>query len=604
MNALNITEFSKRLYLYSLFYLAIALPFQSYIYPLVGFFALCLAWLFLGDWKKRFQFMLRSQAVWWYSFLYLLIFVGLGRTENWPGAWEEIGSFVPLLILPLLIGSGVELNSKQRDKVFWFFIYSLIISCVLSVAIGIINYSQAKDLGNMIPPLYYLFYSKLSFFVAEQPSYLALYLAMAFFIVGHFLWRDWYGLPIKKKRWYISIMLLFFVMIFLLAVRAQIIAFIITLLGSTFILQRQKGGLRKALMLSSLLIVIFTILILIPRRTRERLNEFRSDILTLSTEQKEEYVNTRVYIWRKGYEIFRENLWWGVGTANGLNELVTRADEELKVAATQYSVRDICNSDLLLGYRFINRYKTVQTVGDSVTLSTPDFWNVQFVPNGAQLIPSEDGMSFSNASSSGSIVLGSTKLEPGKLYSFHIHAHDRNFGGLIFKNGERKLLQVRERASGNGYRFTGYFEAISDSFIIATAEFLPTDIHLGEFYLTEITEPNAPVSIGPVPRSLDNSLEVAVHRLRYHSQFVEIMVAHGLIGLFVFFMLFYRTFVYAYQRKNHLYSIFLLLILISFATEHMLYRHAGLMFFAFMGPMLLLYGHPIRGSKRDEPAAK
>ncbi len=604
MNTLNSKEFSKRLYLYSLFYLAISLPFQSYIYPLVGFFALCLAWLLLGDWKKRFQFMLRSQAVWWYSFVYLLIFVGLNRTENWPGAWEEIGSFIPLLILPVLIGSGVELNSKQRDRVFWLFIYSLILSCVLSVAVGFFNYTQAQDLGNMIPPLYYLFYSKLSFFVAEQPSYLALYLAMAFFIVGHFLWRDWYSLPIKKKRIYMAIMLLFFVMIFLLAVRAQIIAFIITLLGSTFILQRQKGGLRKALMLSSLLIVVFTILILIPRRTRERLNEFRSDVLTLSMEEKEEYVNTRVYLWRKGYEIFREHIWWGVGTANGINELVARADEELKEAATLYSVRDICNSDLLLAYRYINRYKTVEVLGDSITLSSADFWNIKTVPDGAQLAPSDDGLKFSISNISSPIVFGSSQLEPGKLYSFHIHAHDRNLGGLIFRNGEKKLLQVRERAKDNGYRYTGYFEAKSDTFIIATAEFLPTDIHLGEFYLTEITEPNAPVSAGPVPRALDNALEVVVHRLRFHSQFVEIMVAYGLIGLFVFFMLVYRTFVYAYLRKNHLYSIFLILILISFATEHMLYRHAGLMFFAFMGPMLLLYGHPIRGSKRDEPAEK
>jgi O-antigen ligase len=77
-----------------------------------------------------------------------------------------------------------------------------------------------------------------------------------------------------------------------------------------------------------------------------------------------------------------------------------------------------------------------------------------------------------------------------------------------------------------------------------------------------------------------NNKELIEKKLNVHNQFIEFMLENGLIGFVLFISLLVTMFYIAISKWNPLYLIYLFIIVIFFFFESMLYRLAGIAFFA------------------------
>ena len=74
--------------------------------------------------------------------------------------------------------------------------------------------------------------------------------------------------------------------------------------------------------------------------------------------------------------------------------------------------------------------------------------------------------------------------------------------------------------------------------------------------------------------------------LNAHNQFLQTFIATGLIGFLVLLSLFILPLIKSYKRKDFIYFLFLLIVLLNFLTESMLETQAGVIFFAFFNSYL------------------
>lgn len=101
------------------------------------------------------------------------------------------------------------------------------------------------------------------------------------------------------------------------------------------------------------------------------------------------------------------------------------------------------------------------------------------------------------------------------------------------------------------------------------------------------------VGIGDVKDELMKEYQIAGNkdliekRYNVHNQFLEIAVESGLIGLLFFLTLMGYMIRTAFKTKNILYSLFLIMIIIFFMFESILYRLAGVTFFALFSFLLI-----------------
>ncbi|GFZ83647.1 hypothetical protein GCM10011531_13210 [Aquaticitalea lipolytica] len=86
----------------------------------------------------------------------------------------------------------------------------------------------------------------------------------------------------------------------------------------------------------------------------------------------------------------------------------------------------------------------------------------------------------------------------------------------------------------------------------------------------------------------ENSYEyAAANRFGPHNQFLQFLVAFGVIGLFLFFAVIFLPYC-KHIEINSLYSWFLLIVLLFFLTEDVLEGQQGIVFFSFFYSLLLI----------------
>ncbi len=100
------------------------------------------------------------------------------------------------------------------------------------------------------------------------------------------------------------------------------------------------------------------------------------------------------------------------------------------------------------------------------------------------------------------------------------------------------------------------------------------------------------VGIGDVRNELANEYEnlgeaeMAQKRLNAHNQFIEVFLENGIIGLVLFLFMLANMAYIAVKDKNLIYGMFLFIILLFFMFETILYRLAGVSFFALFSFLL------------------
>jgi len=136
-------QYSRHIYYFSLILLAASLPLSIYTTSLFEI-VLLVNWIIEGNFRAKFRKLKERKSLLLVFGLYALHMAALIYTDtaNFNYALKDLKIKLPLLVLPLIIGTSGSLNAKQLKTVLLFFCLATLSSTLVSfgVFLGVIPY--------------------------------------------------------------------------------------------------------------------------------------------------------------------------------------------------------------------------------------------------------------------------------------------------------------------------------------------------------------------------------------------------------------------------------------------------------------------------------
>lgn len=201
------------IYLFALFVLVSSLPLSKYFRSL-SILLLSLNWVAEGNIKEKLALLKRNYAIPILSSLFLIYLAGLIHTENMPAGLSRVKNALPLLGLPLVIGSSAYPGLKNVRRLLLLFVTAVSVACLICL----VHYLVAGLPGSWEFRSISLFMSHIRF---------SLLIVMAILIL---LYLSYYDDDFTTRRvWLLILSLLLFLFLVFLRSMTGIILFVITI---------------------------------------------------------------------------------------------------------------------------------------------------------------------------------------------------------------------------------------------------------------------------------------------------------------------------------------------------------------------------------------
>ena len=125
-------EVHEQVYFYTLILIAVSLPLSIYTSSMFQI-ALLLNYLAEGKFREKWLRLKGNRALWIFLLLYLIHVAGLLWSQDDTYGLKDLKVKLPLLILPLIVGTSVPLVRKQSDTILLFFSLSVFAGSMASV---------------------------------------------------------------------------------------------------------------------------------------------------------------------------------------------------------------------------------------------------------------------------------------------------------------------------------------------------------------------------------------------------------------------------------------------------------------------------------------
>lgn len=165
-------------------------------------------------------------------------------------------------------------------------------------------------------------------------------------------------------------------------------------------------------------------------------------------------------------------------------------------------------------------------------------------------------------------------------------------GVANYNNWKRPGLRARLSATLFEYNLYRRFNNPNGGSLSQRIEFTRASFHLiGQ-------HPWLGVGTGDVPQAFSRAYDELKsplsdeHRFRAHNQYLAIAVAFGLVGLAFFLFVLLYPWCACHKRRTYLYTVFLVIMMLSMLAEDTLETQAGASLFAFF-EALLLFAYPV-----------
>jgi O-antigen ligase len=235
------------IYLFSLFLLVSCLPLSKY-FRSISIILLSLNWIAEGNMKEKLLLLRRNYAIPLFSTLFLIYLAGLINTENMTQGLSRVKNALPLLSLPLVIGSSAPLDKKNVRRLLLMFVLAVSVASLICL----FQYLKAGQTD-------YWDFRSISLFMSHIRF--SLLINMAILILLYF---SFYDDDFRKQRiWLLIISLLLFLFLLFLRSMTGIMVFIITI--PAFILVTASGKKNRVVRYGflSLVLVFFAALLAI-----------------------------------------------------------------------------------------------------------------------------------------------------------------------------------------------------------------------------------------------------------------------------------------------------------------------------------------------------
>ena len=142
-------EIHQLIYFWGLILLGVSLPVSNYFMS-VALFVLSLNWIVEGDYVRKWQILTNRKSLPVILSAYLLHVIGLIYSTDYQYAIHDLKIKLPLLVLPVIVGTSEKISVSKLKIILQFFIASVFIASIIStVAYIIMNQSWLHDRRNI-----------------------------------------------------------------------------------------------------------------------------------------------------------------------------------------------------------------------------------------------------------------------------------------------------------------------------------------------------------------------------------------------------------------------------------------------------------------------
>jgi len=183
--------------------LAVALPFIPQIL-VISQILLVLNWILEGRLSQKIKLIYQRKSILFFLLIYLVHIIWLIKTDNFQPAFTDLFMKLPLLIIPIVLGTSEPLSKSRIKQILKYFIISVVFSTLISTAIlfGIIPF-KFNDIR------------QISVFI----SHIRLSLLIVISILTLFHWLISEGRSFTKRH-FLYILLCFWLFLFLILLRS------------------------------------------------------------------------------------------------------------------------------------------------------------------------------------------------------------------------------------------------------------------------------------------------------------------------------------------------------------------------------------------------
>jgi len=313
-----------RLYQLTLLLFVFLLPIYRKVIPYI-IVLLIITWLLDGDLVTKARRLTRSSHrinTLLFGGIYIMYLIGLMYTGNFSNGLFDVEVKLSLVIFPVIFSS---MNKKVISppfvrKVLISFVFGVMASMVLCYSVAVVNYLKTGMLESF-------YYNNLAILI--HPSYLAMYVCFAIFILLYFNVNGWIRKPIHRMLT-ISLVLLFELFIIMLSSKAGILSLVLTIsLFIAYVIFIEKRIL-SGLSLGGVVSVSFLIMFMLFPVSAERFEQSRTALgeASVRTDVIANSTGERIMIWWYSFEITNENFISGVGTGDVKAHLLNKYEEK------------------------------------------------------------------------------------------------------------------------------------------------------------------------------------------------------------------------------------------------------------------------------------
>lgn len=236
--------YHKYIYIGSLIIFSVAMNLSEYVLS-ISMFILIINWILEGNFNEKMHVLQHRKSILLFPGFYLLCVLTLMYSENHTHALNVLRLRLPLLFLPVIIGTSKQLQYKELKLLLLFFIAGTFVHTLVSGALFFqIIENDIHDTRNIS-----YFFSHIRF---------SLILVLSAFICIYFFIKKQNVFFKREQYLYLILFFWFSFFIFLLKALTGIVAFgiILILIGFYFTLKIKKNAIKLLLVIALISIII------------------------------------------------------------------------------------------------------------------------------------------------------------------------------------------------------------------------------------------------------------------------------------------------------------------------------------------------------------
>src|SRR6478609_3790352 len=238
MNAFSIQRIK---YTGPLAFAIVFMPF-SVLLSHLGLLIFGVAWLTGGDWKGKWDAILKNPIVFIFIFFFLLHAVGVIYSSDRQNAWFNLEKKFTLAALPLMLVS-IKLERDDVKKLFHVFVITCVVASLICLVLAInkaLLSSSSFSFDSYDASTYYsttptsniwtyISYTELASGIGIHPTFFSLYLVFCAFLLIYFYAESFASFSFGKKILLLALLMYLSVFILFLSSRIMIFALLIVL---------------------------------------------------------------------------------------------------------------------------------------------------------------------------------------------------------------------------------------------------------------------------------------------------------------------------------------------------------------------------------------